>query len=123
MQAPVTVLQILSQQSCQESLDCPECLGRGERLLFDPETGSDYQVCLACQGTGCNLLGLLVHGLLKPPQGGYGPQALQTHLRPHLNEPQKKTTRTHAPLKLARLKARPPHSGQPTLELTHGHQK
>jgi len=80
MPMPSTVLQILSSQTRQDAFDCPECDGAGERQIFDAETGVDYALCEACLGSGYNMLGLLVHGLLKPPAEGYGPQELKGEL-------------------------------------------
>lgn len=81
MPAPSSVLRILSEQTILNDLNCPDCEGHGERLIFDAETGHDYQTCDACQGSGYNLLGLLVHGALKPPEGGFGPQEIRAALK------------------------------------------
>ncbi|WP_373533156.1 hypothetical protein [Vampirovibrio sp.] len=81
MPSPCRVLQIFSDQSALSDLDCFYCEGQGGIRVFDPETGHELQDCPHCQGSGYNLLGLIIRGLLQPPQGGYGPQALQDILR------------------------------------------
>lgn len=122
--APVSVLEILSRQTRRDLLDCPECKGRGERLIFDPETGSDYCACDACQGTGYNLLGLLVHGLLRPPESGYGPQELKAALKRQtglslLKSQQPETSPRKTGYKPACSRQTTP--TQTTLELQYGH--
>ena len=81
MSSPRRVLQIFSEQTALCNMDCLFCAGQGETRLFDPETGHELQPCDACQGSGYNLLGLIIHGLLSPPEGGFGPQTLQAVLR------------------------------------------
>lgn len=81
MSSPRRVLQIFSEQTALGSMDCLFCAGQGETRLFDPETGHELQPCDACQGSGYNLLGLIIHGLLNPPEGGFGTQTLQAVLR------------------------------------------
>lgn len=80
MSTPESLLQILSRQTTADNLDCIECCGAGEQLVFDSQNGHDYVPCEACQGSGYNLLGMLVHGLLQPPEEGFGPQALKASL-------------------------------------------
>jgi hypothetical protein len=81
MSLPCRVSRIFSEQTALRNMDCLFCSGQGETCLFDPETGHELQPCEACQGSGYNLPGLIIHGLLSPPEGGFGPQKLQDILR------------------------------------------
>lgn len=95
MPKPASIPKIPSHQTRQEALDCPACGGRGERLLFDPDTGVDYHGCDACQETGYNLLGLLMRGLLNPPESENAPQTLKETLKKPKKARKQQVTEPH----------------------------
>jgi len=81
MGLPTKLISILADQTATESLLCDECDGRGEISVHHPETGTDIEACANCAGSGYNQLGLILQGILEPPEGGYGPTELTEALQ------------------------------------------
>lgn len=86
MAKPVKLIDILSEQSAVENIRCDECSGTGELLVAHEETGLDTLECNECLGTGYNQLGLIIQGVLRPPEEGYGPVELKEALGNYLDE-------------------------------------
>jgi hypothetical protein len=63
--------------SPEADLSCDVCNGDGRQAAPHSETGHDAVECLPCLGTGLNQLGLIVTGLLHPPNDGSGPTILK----------------------------------------------
>jgi hypothetical protein len=84
MANPVQLIDILSRRTAAEALWCDDCKGTGEYSVFDPETGNDIIDCETCLGSGYNQLGLILQGILTPPEQGYGPVELREALSTYL---------------------------------------
>lgn len=89
MANPVQLIDILSKRTAAEAIWCDDCQGTGEMAIHDPETGSDIIDCETCLGSGYNQLGLILQGILTPPEQGYGPMELQEALAAYLAEAEK----------------------------------
>lgn len=90
MAKPVKIIEILSQQTASENIQCDQCDGTGETIVLSQETGYDLIECDACLGSGYNQLGLILRGILKPPADGYGPVELKEALALYIAESERK---------------------------------
>jgi hypothetical protein len=81
MTLPTKLINILAEHTNSENMQCSDCRGSGETTIHDPETGLDFIMCESCLGSGYNQLGLIIKGILKPPEEGYGPVELQAALK------------------------------------------
>jgi len=90
MANPVKIIDILSQQTTMEHVDCDDCEGTGEVIVLNQESGYDLAECRACLGSGYNQLGLILRGILKPPADGYGPVELRDALADYIAESEQK---------------------------------
>lgn len=90
MVKPVKIIEILSQQSSAEHIQCEHCDGTGNMIVLSDETGFDLSECDVCLGTGYNQLGLILRGILKPPADGYGPVELREALANYVAETERK---------------------------------
>jgi hypothetical protein len=61
----------------QPDRDCEVCTGTGYQSVFHPEMGRDLLDCPHCLGSGLNMLGLILAGVLIPPPEGFGPTQLE----------------------------------------------
>jgi hypothetical protein len=84
MPHPVQLIDILSKRTAVEHIWCDTCEGTGERAIFDPEAGQDMIPCQECLGSGYNQLGMILQGILKPPDDGYGPVELREAISVYL---------------------------------------
>lgn len=84
MANPVKLIDILSRNTAAESIYCDTCQGAGEISVPDFETGSNSAECDDCLGSGYNQLGLILHGILQPPEEGFGPVALKEAITAYL---------------------------------------
>lgn len=86
MTLPVQLIDILAGHTAEENMHCETCEGAGEMAMHDAETGHEPELCGSCLGSGYNQLGLILHGILKPPPEGYGPVELKDALKNYLRE-------------------------------------
>lgn len=77
---PARLIDILAENTQSENLDCLVCQGQGEVSAYDTETGTQSVDCQGCQGSGFNQLGLILQGILSPPEEGFGAIALKETL-------------------------------------------
>lgn len=86
MPHPVQLIDILSRRTAVEHIWCDACDGTGEIAIFDAETGTDVISCESCLGSGYNQLGMILQGILQPPEEGYGPVELRQAISVYLEQ-------------------------------------